>query len=269
MIVAKLGGSMGTDLDRALADIASLVGEGTEVVVVHGGSKEVDRISSALGKPPRYVTSPSGFKSRYTDRETLEIYVMVVAGRVNKLVVERLQALGVNAVGLSGLDGRLLRGKRKGVIIAQEDGKKRVLRGDYGGTVEAVNAGLLRLLLGEGYTPVIAPLALGREGEPLNVDGDRVAAAVAAALGAEALVLLTDVSGLLSDPSDPSTLIPHIPSARAREHMERYARGRMKKKVHAAISALEGGVGRVVIADGRKEHPLRRALGGEGTVIRS
>lgn len=267
MLVVKLGGSNGLDFAAPCRDIAALVREGKEVVVVHGGSREVDRISAALGRPPRYVTTPSGFRSRYTDRETLEIFAMVVAGRINKLLVERLQALGVNALGLSGLDGRLLVGKRKGVIIALENGRKRVLRGDYGGTVEGVNASLLRWLLEGGYTPVIAPVAMSTAGEALNVDGDRAAAAVAAALGAEALVLLTDVPGLLRDPADPSTLIPRIPAAEARGCLERYAKGRMKKKLHAAISALEGGVARVIIADGRVEAPVSRALEGRGTVI--
>ncbi len=266
MLVVKLGGSNGIGPDAVLRDIAALVEQGERVAVVHGGSREMDALSTRLGKPPRYVTSPSGFKSRYTDRETLEILMMAVAGRVNKLLVERLQGLGVDAVGLSGLDGRLLQGKRKGVIIASESGRKRVLRGDYGGTAERVNARLLRWLLAEGYVPVIAPLALGTEGEALNVDADRAAAAVAGALGAKALVILTDVPGLLRDPADPSSLIPGIPREELPGAME-YARGRMKKKLHAVALALKGGVGRVVIADGRAERPVLAALQGKGTVI--
>jgi len=267
MLVVKLGGSNGLEFDAALRDIAALVERGERVAVVHGGSREMDAISTRLGRPPRYVTSPSGVKSRYTDRETLEIFAMVVAGRVNKLLVERLQGHGVNALGLSGIDGRLLTGRRKGVIIAVEGGKKRVLRGDYGGKVTGVNAGLLSLLLAEGYVPVIAPLALGTEGEALNVDADRAAAAVAGALGAETLVILTDVPGLLRDPADPSSLIPRIPGEAARAYLERYARGRMMKKMLGAIEALEQGVRQVVLADGRVESPLLGALEGLGTVI--
>ena len=268
MLVVKLGGSNGLDFDAALSDIAALVERGERVAVVHGGSREVDRICTELGKPPRYVTSPSGVKSRYTDRETLEIFAMVVAGRVNKLLVERLQAHGVNALGLSGLDGGLVRGRRKGTIIALENGKKRVLRGDYGGTVKEVNTSLLRLLLAEGYTPVVAPLAIGEESEALNVDGDRVAAAVAGALGAEALIILSNVPGLLRDPADEGSLIPHVPKAEARKYLERYAQGRMKKKLLSAIEALEQGVRRIILTDGRTENPISRALEeGQGTVI--
>lgn len=267
MLVVKLGGSNGLDFDAALSDIAALVERGERVAVVHGGSREVDRICTELGKPPRYVTSPSGVKSRYTDRETLEIFAMVVAGRVNKLLVERLQGLGVNALGLSGLDGRLLEGKRKGVIIALENGRKKVLRGDYGGTVERVNTSLLGWLLKEGYTPVIAPVAIGTAGEALNVDADRAAAAVAGALGAETLVILSNVPGLLKDPADEGSLIPRVPRARAGEFITRYAQGRMKKKLLSANGALEQGVKRVVLADGRVENPVLKALEGRGTVI--
>ena len=267
MIVVKIGGSMGEEVDGALRDIAALVDRGEPVAVVHGGSREMDEVSARLGRPPRYVTTPSGFQSRYTDRETLEIFIMAVAGKVNVLLVEWLQGHGVNAIGLAGIDGRLLVGKRKGVIIAMENGKKRVLRGDYGGTLTGVNASLLRLLLEAGYTPVIAPLALGTEGEVLNVDADRAAAAVAAALGAETLVILSNVPGLLVDPADPASLIPKIPRGRAREYLERYARGRMKKKMLGAIEALERGVRRAIIADGRLERPVLYALEGRGTVI--
>jgi len=267
MLVVKVGGNYGVDIEGVCEDIAALVRMGENVVLVHGGSREMDTISQKLEKPPRFVTTPSGFQSRYTDRETLEIFAMVVAGKINKLLVERLQGLGVNAVGLSGLDGRLLSGKRKGTVIAIENGKKRVLRGDYGGKVEEVNTPLLRLLLDGGYTPVVAPLAISEEGEALNVDGDRVAAAIAGALRAELLVVLSNVPGLLKDPADEGSLIPHVLRARAREFLERYARGRMKKKLLSAIEALEQGVGKVVLADGRVENPVFKALEGQGTVM--
>ncbi|MBC7097985.1 [LysW]-aminoadipate kinase [Candidatus Bipolaricaulota bacterium] len=267
MLVVKVGGSGGVDLERVCRDVARLLKRGTKLVLVHGGSREMDEISQRLGCPPRFVTTPSGFKSRYTDRGTLEIFVMVMAGRVNKLLVERLQAHGVNALGLSGLDGGLVRGRRKGTIIALENGKKRVLRGDYGGTAKEVNTPLLRLLLAEGYTPVVAPLAIGEESEPLNVDGDRVAAALAGALEAEALIILSNVPGLLKDPADEDSLIPKVPRAEARRYLERYAQGRMKKKLLSAIEALKGGVRRVVLADGRTETPISRALEGQGTLI--
>jgi acetylglutamate/LysW-gamma-L-alpha-aminoadipate kinase len=267
MIVVKAGGGEGLDVEAVVADVAELVRGGERVVLVHGGSHETNVISEKLGHPPRFVTSVSGHSSRYTDRETLEIFAMVVAGRVNTLLVERLQQLGVNAVGLSGVDGRLLEGKRKSVLRILADGKRKVLRGEYSGKIERVNADLLRALLEAGYTPVVAPLAISTESEALNVDGDRAAAAVGAALKADRVIILSNVPGLLRDVADESTLVPHIPAARAREVLDRYAQGRMKRKLLGAIEALENGVGQVVIADGRVDRPLQRALAGQGTVV--
>ncbi|HFD40605.1 MAG TPA: [LysW]-aminoadipate kinase, partial [Anaerolineae bacterium] len=177
------------------------------------------------------------------------------------------QRLGVNALGLSGLDGRLLVGRRKATLRIIEGGKRKVLRGEYSGKIEEVNAALLTSLLDAGYLPVVAPLALSRQGEALNVDGDRAAAAIGAALRAETVVILSNVPGLLRDVADESSLLRHIPQDQAAEALERYAQGRMKRKILGAIEALQGGAGRVILADGRVDQPLRRALEGKGTVI--
>jgi len=267
VIVVKAGGGKGLDVGAVCADIAELVQQGEQMVLVHGGSHETNVISEKLGHPPRFVTSVSGHVSRYTDRETLEIFVMVTAGRINKLLVERLQQLGVNGIGLSGLDGRLLEGKRKATLRIVENGKRKVLRGEYSGKIERVNVGLLETLLEAGYVPVVAPLAISYESEAVNVDGDRAAAAIGSAMKAQKVIILSNVPGLLRDFPDESTLIPHIPLAVAQEHLDRYAQGRMKRKLLGAIEALQNGVGQVIIADGRVAQPLHRALAGQGTVI--
>ncbi|HWQ14583.1 MAG TPA: [LysW]-aminoadipate kinase [Roseiflexaceae bacterium] len=266
MIVVKVGGGAGMDYDALCDDIAELWRAGTRLVLVHGGSHETNRLAEQLGQPPRFVTSPSGYTSRYTDRRTLEIFLMAVAGKVNKEIVERLQQRGVNAVGLCGLDGRALEGQRKAVIRIVEDGRQKILRDDWTGTVERVNATLLSLLLEAGYLPVLAPIAASTAGEALNVDGDRAAAAVGGALGAEALLLLSNVPGLLRAFPDEASLIRHIPRAAVEEYLP-VAQGRMKKKVLGAAEALAGGVGRVILGDARVPRPVTRALAGEGTVI--
>jgi acetylglutamate/LysW-gamma-L-alpha-aminoadipate kinase len=248
-------------------DVAVLVQQGKQAILVHGGSHETNVLATDLGHPPRFVTSVSGHSSRYTDRKTLEILIMVAAGRINKLLVEQLQQLGVNAIGLSGLDGRLLEGQRKSSLRIVENGKRKVLRGEYSGMIERVNTPLLRALLQIGCLPVIAPLAISYEQEALNVDGDRAAAAIGSALQAETLLILSNVPGLLRELSDEASLIPHVPRARAEEYLDRYAQGRMKRKVLGAIEALNDGVGQVIIADGRVAQPLQRALAGQGTVI--
>jgi len=266
MIVVKVGGGAGIDYDALCVDIAGLWAAGRRLVLLHGGSHETNLLAEQLGHPPRFVTSPSGYTSRYTDRATLEIFMMIYAGKVNTSIVERLQRLGVNAVGLAGLDGRLLEGKRKATIRIVEDGKQKVLRDDWTGTVDHVNSDLLTILLGAGYLPVVAPLASSVEGEAINVDGDRAAAAVAAALGAEALLLLSNVPGLLRAFPDETTLIPHIERAEVEAYLP-LAQGRMKKKVLGAAEALAGGVGRVILGDARVAQPVSQALAGAGTVI--
>ncbi|MCL4561621.1 MAG: [LysW]-aminoadipate kinase [Chloroflexi bacterium] len=266
MLVVKIGGAQGVDLERVSRDVANLVRGGEQVIVVHGGSAETNTLSEKLGHPARFVKSTSGYTSRYTDRETLEIFAMVTCGKINTLLVEQLQMLGVNAFGLSGLDGRVLIARRKDAVRIVENGKVRVLRDDHTGKIEQVNAELLHDLLKYGLTPVIAPLAISPVGEALNVDADRAAAMVAGAVGAESLIVLTNVPGLMRHFPDESTVIPHITPAGLEQALA-LAEGRMKKKVLGAGEALQLGVERVIFADGRVETPLLRALEGNGTVI--
>ena len=266
MIVVKIGGSQGVALNAVCADVAALVKQGTPVIVVHGGSAETNVISEQLGHPPRFVTNVQGFTSRYTDRQTLEIFAMVTNGKINTLLVETLQKAGVNAFGVSGLDGRLMVAKRKDAIRIVENGRQRILRDDFTGKIETVNGDLLKMLVGMGFTPVVSPLAISPEGEGLNVDADRAAAYVAGAVQAEQLVILTNVPGLLRHFPDESTLIAQLPKAGLEQALA-FAEGRMKKKVLGASEALDLGVARVVFADGRIEHPLIAALAGKGTVI--
>lgn len=267
MIVVKAGGSKGIDPQAVCADVVELVKKGEQVVLVHGSSHDTNVISEKLGHPPRFVTSLSGHVSRYTDRETLEILAMVTAGRINTLLVERLQGMGVNAIGLTGLDGRLLEGKRKEALQFVDNGKRKVLHGEYSGQIQKVNTDLLRTLLSAGYLPVVAPLAISARGEALNVDGDRAAAAIGSALGAEVMVILSNVPGLLRDPSDEGSLVSRIERAHVQGYMERYARGSMKRKLLGAVEALNDGVGSVILADGRVARPLQQALAGHGTII--
>lgn len=268
MLVIKIGGTNGVNFDAVTEDVAAQVKAGQRILVVHGGSGETNAISEQLGHPPQFVTSPSGFTSRYTDRTTLEIFAMVTTGKISTFIVERLQKLGVNALSLSGVDGRLMVARRKEAIriIDPATGKQRMLRDDYTGKIEEVKSELLMLLLNAGYTPVIAPLAISPEGDALNVDADRAAAMVAGAVNAEKLIILSNVPGLLRQFPDESTLIAHIDKAKVEQSLE-FAEGRMKKKVLGASEALQLGVGQVVFADGRVASPIARALEGKGTVI--
>lgn len=266
MLVVKIGGGTTLDHDRIADDAVALVRGGERLVLVHGGSALTNQIATQLGHPPEFVTSVSGFTSRRTDRRTLEIFQMVYCGQLNKGWVERFQRRGVNAVGLSGLDGRLWEGPRKDAIKVLKGGKRLVLRDDYTGKVERVNVALLRALLDQGYLPVLTPPAVSVEGDAINVDGDRAAAMTAAALGADTLVILSDVPGLLERFPDEASLIRRI----SRSDLDRFmsvAEDRMKKKVMGAQEAIAAGVSRVIFADGRVDQPIHHALAGEGTVI--
>lgn len=266
LTVVKIGGTEGVDFSAICQDAATLLQEGQRLVFVHGGSAEANVLGEALGIPPRFITSPSGYTSRYTDRKTLEIFLMAVNGKVNSLLVEQLQMLGINAFGLSGLDGRLLLATRKAAIQSIENGKRKIIRDDYTGKIEKVNHELLQMLLERGYLPVVAPVAVSEKGEALNVDADRAAAMIAAALQAETLILLTAAPGLMEKFPDESTVLPRLGKERLPEALE-MAQGRMKKKILGAEEALQGGVRRVIIADGRIAQPISQALEGKGTVV--
>src|SRR5438874_9853656 len=181
--VIKAGGSKGVSRDD-VADLVAQVSRQDEIVLVHGASAETDRIAAALGVPQEQITSPSGHVSRRTDRRTLEIFAMAALGVENFHYVEKLQQRGIDAIGLSGISGRLLVASKKDVRSVQ-GGKTILLRDDYTGKVEAVNLPLLTQFIGSGRVPVIAPLALSTEQQALNVDGDRVAAAIAVAIAAD------------------------------------------------------------------------------------
>ncbi|MFC6731276.1 MULTISPECIES: acetylglutamate/acetylaminoadipate kinase [unclassified Haladaptatus] len=264
--VVKIGGARAVNPEGAVADIASLVEGGEQVVVVHGGSTAVDDTLERLGEQPEYVETPGGVVGRFTDETTIEVFKMVMPGLLNTDLTTLLQNAGVNAVGLSGVDGKLLSGPRKSAVRVLEDGKKKIRRGDHSGKITDVNADLLETLLAGGYTPVATVPMLADDGVPVNADADRAAAAIAGALGAT-LVVLTDVPGVLADPDDASTLISRATTPEEFATIEDAAEGFMTKKVMAATEALSGGAAEVVVADANAEAPLTAAVNGGGTHI--
>ena len=246
-----------------LKDVAKVSKE-EKVVLIHGGGDVVTEYSRRLGIEPRFVTSPSGVRSRYTSKEELEVYVMVMAGKLNKEVVAELTSLGVKAVGLSGADGAVLLAERKKrIIIVDERGRKRVIEGGYTGKVVGVNAELLNELLSMGYVVVVAPLAIDSEGTLLNVDGDQAACAIATALKAKELVMLTDVDGVLIG----GEVVKEIRVSEVDELVRKVGFG-MNRKLLMVKEALKSGVGKVVISSGLVSEPVTHALSGGGTVLR-
>jgi len=265
MIVLKIGGDiyrkgLGTDLGNEIREII----KSRRLVIVHGGGDEVTSIAEKLGKEQVFVTSPSGIRSRYTDEETVEIYTMVMAGKINKAIVRWLLSQGVLAVGLAGLDGALLRAERKKrLIIVDERNRKRIVDGGYTGKITHVDSSVLELLSEKGYVPVVAPIALGEESEFLNVDSDRAAGEIAGALKAADVIFLTDVKGVRLD----GRYVSRMSVQDAEKSLPGIGPG-MDKKVLACVEALKAGAGQAVISSGLIDKPLTSALNhSSGTVI--
>jgi acetylglutamate/LysW-gamma-L-alpha-aminoadipate kinase len=263
MITIKIGGSVVDNLHPStILDIKKFV-ESEGVVLVHGGGKEVTKVCLQLGKEPKFVTSPSGIKSRYTDKETVEIFTMVMAGRINKTIVQMLQKNGINAIGLSGVDGKIIQADRKKKLyIINEKGRKQAIDGGYTGKIKEINSNLIKSLLDQGLTPVISPIAISEESEFLNVDGDRAAAYIAGKIGADKVLFITDVDGLLMD----DKLVTKLTLAEAKEIRPKIGPG-MEKKILASTEALDMGVKEALIANGQKENPISSAITHENCTV--
>lgn len=265
VIVIKIGDKvMGQAFSpEALNDLENVCRQ-NKSILVHGGGNTVTNIAEKLGIQQKFIISPEGYRSRYTDLETIRIFTMVMAGKINKEIVLHLQSRKIPAIGLTGLDGGLIRAERKKkLIVKDETGRRRVIEGGYTGRVTDVDAMLLQNFLNSNYVPVIAPIALGAENEPLNIDGDRTAAHVAIAVKADLLLLMTDVEGVSMN----GTRVPRIDAAHAKDSLKDLGPG-MSTKVHAALEALSMGVGKAVIAPGSSSKPFTSAIQEQtGTVL--
>ncbi len=263
MITIKIGGSVVDDLHPSTILDIKKIAENEGLVLVHGGGKEVTKVCKQLGKEPKFVTSPSGIKSRYTDKETAEIFTMVMSGRINKTIVRMLQQNGINAVGLSGVDGKVIEAERKKkLLIVNEKGRKQAIDGGYTGKISKVNDSLIKSLLDQGITPVISPIALSEESEFLNVDGDRAAAYVAGKIQSDKVLFITNVDGLLMD----DKLVQNLSLAEAKEIRPKIGPG-MEKKILAATEALDMGVNEALIANGQRENPISSAIAHDNCTV--
>jgi acetylglutamate/LysW-gamma-L-alpha-aminoadipate kinase len=258
--VLKLGGGAGVEHEQALRNLAVRVLNGEQWVLVHGCSAAANDLAQQVGCPVQTITSPGGHTSRYTDARMIEIY-SAAAASVNQRLTAKLVGFGVRAVGLAGPE--VIHARRKEAIRAIRDGRPVVIRDDYSGTITGTAGTLLHTLLDAGLTPVVAPVAIGEQFERLNVDGDLVAATIARELGADTLIILSNVPGLLRDASDPTSLVPHFGLSEIGRY-EPLAQGRMKKKM---LAAQQAGVAQVILADARVDYPLNSALNGAGTHI--
>lgn len=269
MLVVKIGGgaNIGADVyTRFAQDIAAL---NEPVVIVHGGNAEFSQLCDALGLPPRMITSKSGRVSRYVDAATMDVMLMAYNGKVNKHAVADFRAAGVNAVGLSAIDGGIAVGTRKPEIRGTDvDGKTRVLRDDHAGSVRDFDPTVITALMQAGFTVLVSPPGVTPDGIPINLDGDKLALGLATTMQASGLLFFSDTPGLLRDRYDESTRIARIDVMNPAAALAA-AKGRMLVKVEQAIKAVESGVPRVIFADARVDRPVSRALAGDGTIVQA
>ena len=230
---------------------------------MHGGGKEVTSTAMKLGKEQKFIVSPGGVRSRYTDKETAEIYTMVMSGKINKAIVGMLLRQGIKAVGIAGIDGSVLKAERKKkLVIVNEKGRKMAIDGGYTGKINAVDPSLVNTLVESGYVPVISPVALSEDFDFLNVDGDRAAAYVAGGVKADKVMFITNVNGLMLN----EKLVTGLTLEQAKETLPKIGFG-MEKKVLACTEAIEMGVKEAIIASGQVDNPISSAIAHQNCTV--
>ncbi len=257
IVVVKYGGNAMINpqlKQQVMEDIVLLWLIGIKVVLVHGGGPEINELMAKLGKKAEFVDG-----LRVTDKESVDIVQMVLAGKVNKGLVNLLEMNGGKAMGISGMDGRLIEAKQKNELLG------------YVGSITNINIEPVTDLLEKGYIPVISTVGCDREGNAYNINGDTAAACIAGALGAERLIMMTDIAGILRDKDDPSSLIPHVTISEAVDLFKQdIISGGMIPKVDCCIDAINRGVKKVIIMDGRVPHSILMELltnEGAGTMV--
>jgi len=266
MMIVKLGGGAAINLPGIVSDLAAQQKQGAEpVIIVHGANALRDDLAKRLSIPLRTLTSVSGITSVHSDDEMIDLMMMAYAGLRNKRLVELCQQNGINAIGLSGIDGRLIQGERNSAIRVREGGKTLIVR-DNSGKPKSVNTTLLRMLMDAGYTPVLSVPIIDAEGHAINTDNDDVVALLHRELNATKILQFIEAPGLLTERSNPLSLVERIEKESLPAWEER-VEGRMRRKIMGIRRLFESGAPQVIIADGRTEHPLQSALAGQGTII--
>lgn len=242
-VVIKYGGHamVNEELKQTvIKDIVLMKYVGMNPVVVHGGGPEISEMMIRLGKEPKFIDG-----LRVTDEETMEITEMVLLGKINREIVSLINKYGVNAIGISGKDGNMMRAKQKNKDLGLV------------GEIEKLNIDFIDMIATQGYIPVISPIAYGRKGKTYNINADDVAGKVAAAMNAKKLILITDVKGVMRNQADNGSVISHIRIGEIEEYLnEKIINGGMIPKIKCCFDAVKGGVKRAHIIDGRKPHSI-------------
>jgi acetylglutamate/LysW-gamma-L-alpha-aminoadipate kinase len=262
MMLIKIGGGEQINIAAAIEDLATLV---EPFLIVHGANVLRDQLAQRLGMEKTILTSVSGYTSVFSDQDAIDVIMMSYSGLRNKQIVELCQRNGVNAVGLSGLDGRLVQGERNKGIRVRENGKTLIKR-DLSGKPRSINTQLLTLLLENGYCPVLTIPIADENGFAINSENDDIVARIAIELEIDTVIQLIEAPGFLDDADDESSLVSSMSIAELHRR-EASVEGRIKRKLLALTRLCQGGKTRVIITDGRGEQPIIKALDGAGTHI--
>ncbi len=262
MIIVKIGGGESLNLQAIVNDLAELE---RPFIVIHGANALRDQVAAKMGFEKTTITSASGYQSVFSDDSTLDAILMTYSGLRNKRLVEMCQRAGINAVGLSGIDGRVIQGQRNSGIRVIENGKK-MLKRDLSGKPKSINNDLLGLLMSNGYTPVLTIPICDQDGCAINSENDDIVCELQKSLDAETVIQLIEAPGFLRDADHPDSIVPKL----SRDELatrEQQVSGRMKRKMHALNKLAMGSIREIIIADGRVDHPIHDALNGGGTWI--
>jgi len=262
MMLVKIGGGASINLEAVITDLARL---DESVMIVHGANVLRDQLAARLGMEKTILTSVSGYNSVLSDQDAIDVIMMSYSGLRNKQIVELCQRNGINAVGLTGLDGRLVQGERNKGIRVRKNGKIMIKR-DLSGKPRSVNSDLLSLLLDNGYCPVLTIPIVDENGFAINSENDDIIVRIASAMEIDTVIQLIEAPGFLDNPDDETSLIAQMSIAELHSRETR-VKGRIKRKLLALTRLCQSGQTRVIIADGRGQQPIKDALEGAGTHI--
>ncbi len=262
MILIKIGGGESINLEAVIADLSQ---QQQPFIIVHGANVLRDEIAKKMGFEKTVLTSASGYSSVFSDQSAIDAILMSYSGLRNKRIVELCQQQGINAVGLTGLDGRLIQGERNKGIRVRENGKTLIKR-DFSGKPRSINTQLLGLLLTNGYCPVLTIPIADENGFAINSENDDIVAKISNALEIETVIQLIEAPGFLDSPDDENSLVKQMSVAELNTR-EAQVEGRIKRKLLALTKLCAGGKTRVILSDGRTEQPIADALNGKGTHI--
>ena len=263
MYIIKVGGGSQINLEGVVSDLATIE---EPFLVVLGANALRDQLGQRLGQEKVQLTSVSGYSSVFSDANAVDLIMMAYSGLSNRRFVEMCQKAGVNAVGLTGLDGRLIQGRRNRGIKVRENGKTMIKR-DFSGKPAEVNVDLLATLLDKGYRPVLSIPIIDEAGFAINSENDDIVAVLQGALNADKVIQLIEAPGFLEDKDDEASMLQVLSASELKER-EASVEGRMKRKMLALSRLFDAGAAEVIIADGRVAHPVYDALSGKGTSIK-